>query len=300
MKHSKIAIIGAGTVGSTIAYTLLLKTITAEVILVDIDQTRCHGEILDLSDAMAFNGTSMIRAGTPTDASQADIIIITAGKPQNPGETRLDLFTTNKAIITDIFTSIKPINPQAIIIMVTNPLDPLTMLAQKLSDLPTHQVFGTGTFLDTLRLRGLIAQKTDVAIESVNAYVVGEHGDSQCAVWSSADIAGKPITQFPGIQQKDLDIIAQQVKDKAYEIIQCKGSTAFGIAACVTKICEAIIFNQKIVIPLSTYIKDYKTCLSMPAILGENGIEKILSMTLNDNEQKIVSDSAQQLHKFLI
>src|SRR5260221_11629890 len=135
MKHSKIAIIGAGTVGSTIAYTLLIKTITDEVILVDIDQTRCDGEILDLSDAMFFNGTSIIRAGTPADAAQADIIIITAGKPQKPGETRLDLFATNKAIVTDIFTSIKQINPQAIIVMVTNPLDPLTMLAQKLSGL---------------------------------------------------------------------------------------------------------------------------------------------------------------------
>ena len=300
MKHSKIAIIGAGTVGSTIAYTLLLKTIAAEVILVDIDQTRCHGEILDLSDAMFFNGTSMIRAGNPADAAQADIIIITAGKPQKPDETRLDLFATNKAIITNIFTSIKPINPQAIIIMVTNPLDPLTMLAQKFSGLPTHQVFGTGTFLDTLRLRGFVAQKSNVAIESVNAYVIGEHGDSQCAVWSSADIAGTPITQFPGMHQKDLDLIAQQAKDKAYEIIQCKGSTAFGIAACVTKICEAIIFNQKIVIPLSIYIEEYKTCLSMPVILGENGIEKILSIPLNDNEQKALTDAAQQLHSFLI
>ncbi len=300
MKHSKIAIIGAGTVGSTIAYTLLLKTITAEVILVDIDQTRCHGEILDLSDAMFFNGASMIRAGSPSDAAQADIIIISAGKPQKPGETRLDLFTTNKAIIANIFTSIKPINPQAIVIMVTNPLDPLTMLAQKLSGLPAHQVFGTGTFLDTLRLRGLIAQKTDVAAESINAYVIGEHGDSQCAVWSSADIAGTSITQFPGMHQKDLDLIAQQAKDKAYEIIQCKGSTAFGIAACVAKICEAIIFNQKIVIPLSIYIEEYKTCLSMPVILGENGIEKILSIPLNDNEQKTLTDAAQQLHSFLI
>jgi L-lactate dehydrogenase len=300
MKHSKIAIIGAGTVGSTIAYTLLLKTITAEIVLVDIDQTRCHGEILDLSDAMFFNGTSSIYAGTPQDAAQADIIIIAAGKPQNPGESRSDLFTANKTIISNIFASIKPINPQAIIIMVTNPLDPLTMLAQKLSDLPKHQVFGTGTFLDTLRLRGLISQKTGIATSSINAYVIGEHGDSQCVVWSSADIAGTPITQFSGIQQKNLDAIAQQVKDKAYEIIQCKGSTSFGIAACVAKICEAVIFNQKIVIPLSTYLEQYKTCLSMPAILGENGIEKILSIPLNDDEEEKLLNSAQQLYKFLI
>jgi L-lactate dehydrogenase len=300
MKHSKIAIIGAGTVGSTIAYTLLLKTITAEIILIDIDQTRCHGEILDLSDAISFNGTSTIRAGSPADIAQADIIIITAGKPQKPGETRLDLFTANKTIVANIFTSIKPINPQAIIIMVTNPLDPMTMLAQQLSGLPIHQVFGSGTFLDTLRLRGLIAQKTNVASSSVNAYVIGEHGDSQCVVWSSADIAGTPITEFPGIQKKDLDIIAHQVKNKAYEIIECKGSTAFGIAACIAKICEAIIFNQKIVIPLSTYIEQYQTYLSMPAVLGENGIEKTISIPLNNDEANAISSSAQQLQKFLI
>lgn len=300
MKHSKIAIIGAGVVGSTTAYTLLLKTITAEIILVDIDQTRCHGEILDLSDAMFFNGTSVVRSGTPQDAAQADIIIIAAGKPQKPGETRLELLATNKKVISDIFTSIKPTNPQAIIIMVTNPLDPLTMLAQKLSGLPTHQVFGTGTFLDTLRLRGLIAKKTNVAPSSVNAYVIGEHGDSQCIAWSSADIAGTPITEFPGIEQKDLDLMAQQVKDKVYEIIQCKGSTSFGIAACVTAMCEAIVFNQKIVMPLSTYIEQYKTCFSMPTVLGENGIETILSIPLNDDEQKKLSNSAQQLYNLLI
>jgi len=300
MKHSKIAIIGAGIVGSTTAYALILKKIAAEIMLIDINEMRCHGEILDLSDAMFFNGTSQVRAGNPTDAAQADIIIIAAGKAQNPGESRLDLLKTNKSIISDIFASIKPINPQTIIIMVTNPLDPLTMLAQTLSGLPRNQVFGTGTFLDTLRLRGFIAQKIGVAPSSINAYVIGEHGDAQCVAWSSAEIAGTPITQFPSIEKKDLDLMAQQVKDKAYEIIQCKGSTSFGIAACVAAMCEAIVFDQKIVLPLSTYIPEYDICLSMPAVLGENGIEKILPIPLSDDEQKKLSDSAQQLRDLLI
>ncbi|HEX4068809.1 MAG TPA: L-lactate dehydrogenase [Candidatus Babeliales bacterium] len=295
MKHSKIAIIGAGTVGSTIAYALLLKTIIAEVILVDIDQTRCHGEILDLSDATFFNGSSQIRAGTPQDAAQSDIIIIAAGKAQDPGETRLDLLKANHKIISNIFDSIKPVHPQAIIIMVTNPLDPLTMLAQKLSGLPKHQVFGTGTFLDSLRLRGIVAQKINIAPSSVNAYVIGEHGDAQCAAWSSADIAGTPITQFPDLAN-NLDSIAQQVKDKAYEIIQCKGSTSFGIATCVAAICEAIVFDQKTVIPLSVYMQEYKVYFSMPVVVGENGIEKILSIPLNNDEQKKIFNSAQKLY----
>ena len=216
MKHSKIAIIGAGSVGSTTAYALLLKKLTAEIILVDIDEVRCRGEILDLSDALSFGGTTNIRAGNAQDAAQADIIIITAGKAQTPGQTRPELLEANKPILSHIFFTIKPINPQAIIIIVTNPLDALTSLAQTLSGLPQNQVFGTGTFLDTLRLRSIIGKTLNVGPSSVNAYVIGEHGDSQCVAWSSADIAGTPILQFPEITEKKLEIITQQAKDKAY------------------------------------------------------------------------------------
>lgn len=295
MKHSKIAIIGAGIVGSTTAYALILKKITSEIILVDVNETHCHGEILDLSDAISFDGTSQVRAGSAADAAQADIIIIAAGKAQKTGETRADLFASNKKIISDICTSIKPINPQAIIIMVTNPLDPLTLLAQSLADLPRNQIFGAGTFLDTLRLHSIIAQKLNIAPQSVNAYILGEHGDSQFVAWSAAEISGIPIVDYQGIEKKDLELFAQQVKDKAYEIIACKGSTAFGIATCVATMCEAIIFNQKIIIPLSTYIQQYNLCLSMPAILGENGIEKILPIPLHNDEQKQLTYSANQL-----
>jgi L-lactate dehydrogenase len=300
MKHSKIAIIGAGTVGSTTAYALLLKHITAEVILVDVNEVRCRGEILDLSDTVAFDGASKIRSGTAQDAAQADIIIIAAGKAQAPGQTRLDLLSTNKKIITDIFTSIKPINEAAIVIMVTNPLDSLTALAQSMSGLPRKQVFGTGTFLDTLRLRGIIAEKTGVARESVHAYVIGEHGDAQCVAWSSAEIAGIPIAEYGGIKEKDFDEISQQAKNIAYEIIACKGSTHFGIAACVAAICEAIIFDQKLVMPLSTYIEEYDIVFSMPVVLGENGIEKVLSIPLNNEERKKLEKSAQELKKVLL
>jgi len=297
MKHSKIAVIGAGTVGSTTAYALLLKNISAEIILVDIDQTRCHGEILDLSDALAFDKASKIRSGNSQDAAQADIIIIAAGKAQTPGQTRIELLAANKKIITDVFAAIKPINQTAIVIMVTNPLDTLTALAQSISGLPRNQVFGTGTFLDTLRLRGIIAEKVGVAKKSVHAYVIGEHGDSQCVAWSAAEIAGIPIAQLPGMEQKDFERIAQQVKDKAYDIIACKGSTHFGIAATVATICESIIFNQKMVIPLSTYIEGYDVVFSMPCVLGENGIERILPIPLNDVEQKKLRNSAEQLKK---
>lgn len=297
MKHSKIAIIGAGSVGSTIAYALLLKNVTAEIILIDIDEARCHGEILDLSDACISDNSSKISSGNPTDAAQADIIIIAAGKAQNPNETRLDLLNTNKKIITDIFIAIKPINPQAIVIMVTNPLDPLTALAQSLSGLPRNQVFGTGTFLDTLRLRGILSEKTNIARESIHAYVIGEHGDSQVVAWSSAEIAGTPLIQCEGLREEDFEIIAQQAKDIAYEIIACKGSTHFGIATCVAHICQAIIFDQKVVMPLSTYIPEYDVVFSMPVILGESGIEKIISIPLSDCEHKKLQQCAEQLRR---
>jgi L-lactate dehydrogenase len=179
--------------------------------------------------------------------------------------------------------------------MVTNPLDQLTALAQSLSGLPHNQVFGTGTFLDTLRLRSIIAEKLHIAQESIHAYVIGEHGDSQCAVWSSAEIAGTPLTKFPGLEKKDFALMAQQVQDKAYEIISCKGSTYFGIATCVAKICSIIIADQKMIIPLSTYVAEYDCCLSMPAVLGKNGIEKIVPIALNDEEQKKLAASAEQL-----
>lgn len=299
MKHSKIAIIGAGSVGSTTAYALLLKKITAEIILVDINENRCHGEILDLSDTLSFGNTSQISTGTAQDAGRADIIIIAAGKAQTPGQTRADLWQSNATIITNIINSIKPINPQAIIIMVTNPLDALTGLTQSLSGLPHNQVFGSGTFLDTLRLRGIIAQKINIDPASVNAYVIGEHGDSQCVAWSSADIAGTPIEKFPGITKKDLEIFTQQTKDKAYEIIACKGSTFFGIATCVAAICEAIIFNQNTIMPLSIYIPEYNSYLSMPAVLGENGIQKIIPIPLNNDEKQKLYESSQQLQKLV-
>ena len=299
MKHSKIAIIGAGFVGSTTAYALLLKKIVAEIILVDINEIRCRGEILDLSDVLSFDETSQIRAGTPQDAANADIIVIAAGKAQEPNEDRRKLLHVNKAIFDSLFASIKPINPQAIIIIVTNPLDLMTYHAQSLAGLARNQVFGTGTYLDTLRLQGIIAKIAGVAQESVDGYVLGEHGDSQFPAWSSVQIAGIPIEQYPTIQRADLDTIAKTVKDKAYEIIACKGSTYFGIATCVARICEAIVFDQKLVIPLSTYIPEYEICLSMPVILGENGIEKIVPIPLNSDEQKKLSNSAEQLQCYL-
>lgn len=297
MKVSKIAIIGAGSVGTTTAYALILQNTAAEIILVDIDQARCRGEVLDLSDALPLSQTTLVHAGTMADAGQSDIIIIAAGARQKSGQTRADLVDTNKKVIASIIAHMQPIAPHAIIIMVSNPLDVLTLHAQELAGIARSQIFGTGTFLDSLRLRKLIAQKIDVAEESIHAYILGEHGDTQFPAWSLAHVDGVPLAQFPALTLPVLEDFAQQARDKAYEIISCKDATFFGIAACVAKMCHAILFDQKLVLPLSTYQEEFGVCLSMPAVLSKNGIEKQLDVDLTSGEQEKLERSAQALKK---
>lgn len=297
MKGFRIAIIGAGRVGATTAYTIMQHNLASEIILIDANDRRCSGEIFDLSDALAFCQTSSIKSGCTSDARDADIIIITAGIAQTPNQTRLELLQTNAKIMHDIFAQLKPINPEALIIMVTNPVDIMTCLAQKLSGLPHAQVFGSGTLLDSERLRFLLAQKLNISLQSINAYILGEHGDTQFPAWSSADIGGKPITQYPGITQKELDELAETTKKRAYEIIACKGYTAWGVASCVTELCKSIIFDQKRVIPVASFQESLGVCLSMPAIIGMHGIEGFVEIPLNSQEKEQLEKSAQALRE---
>ncbi len=298
MKHFKISIIGAGAVGSTVAYALMLKNVAAEIRLIDIDEIRSRGEILDLSDALSFCGPSQIQKGTSQDASNSDIIVVAAGKRQKPGEDRVKLLAINKEIIKSIFDDIKPINKNSIVIMVTNPVDAITYFAQQFSDLPKTQVFGSGTFLDTQRLRGQLSKRLHIAEQSIHAYILGEHGDSQFAAWSCARIAGIPLDKF-GLTEQDLSVIAKETRNKAYEIIAYKGSTYYGIATCVAAICRTIIFNQNRVTPLSCYTQEFDICLSLPVILGREGIRKILKLPLNEIEQKQLAQSAESIKKIL-
>lgn len=299
MKLPKIAIIGAGSVGTTTAYALILQNIDAEIILADINEVRCHGEVLDLSDARALYGQPQVRTGTAHDVRQADIIIIAAGLRQKPEQARRELFDANKKVVIDIIEQIKPLQTHAIIIMVSNPLDALTMVAQKISGLPRNQVFGTGTFLDSQRLRELVSGRIGINEKSIHAYILGEHGDTQFPAWSTARIAGKPLLDYIQCSEKDLDDIAHAVKNKAYEIISCKGATFFGIAACVSAICRTILADEKRVTPLSCYIEKFDVCLSMPVVLGARGIEQILDVPLNAKEEQQLVDSAQSIRTLL-
>ncbi len=295
MKHTKIAIIGAGSVGSTTAYALLLKNVAAEIMLIDIDEIRCKGETLDLSDALPFCKPSKITKKTFKDAAQADIIIITAGARQKQGQSRIDLLQTNKKIIQTICNNLQPLSKHAIVIIITNPVDLMTYHAQQCLSLPKKQIFGSGTMLDTQRLRSLLSEKLSIAEQSIDAYILGEHGDTQFAVLSSAQVDGMKLLDFPEITSEILFKLENEAKNRAQEIIDYKGATYFGIAACVATICEAIVYDQKLVTPLSCFQEQFGVCLSMPVVIGAHGIEKQLEIALNPQEQEKLAHSAQSL-----
>eukprot|EP01116_Phalansterium_solitarium_P003722 TRINITY_DN1454_c0_g1_i1.p2 TRINITY_DN1454_c0_g1~~TRINITY_DN1454_c0_g1_i1.p2 ORF type:complete len:307 (+),score=128.05 TRINITY_DN1454_c0_g1_i1:122-1042(+) len=299
VNQTKISIIGAGSVGAAIAYALMFKKVAAEMLLVDIDTARRDGEVLDMSDGAFYTGTK-VKAGSYQEAGQTDIVVITAGVKQREGETRLQLLDRNRRILTSVIDSMKPLNPNLIIILVTNPCDIMTTFAQRVSGLPRSQVFGSGTFLDTQRLRKAVADRIQVSETAVHAYIIGEHGDSQVAAFSSATVGGMPLLDFPvepRLTIDELSTMADQAKNKAYAIIKAKGATYFGIASVVASICESIVFNQQTIRPVSCYIDKYQTYVSMPCVLGSKGIERILELPLSDEEKAAFESSATKLRE---
>ena len=290
---SSVAIIGAGNVGSTAAYALMMRNLVSSLILVDVDEKRCQGEVYDLIGALSFGGASDIQKGTMKDAGQADIAIIAAGKAQKPNQTRLELLQANKSIMQSIIESMQPLRKDLIIIVVTNPVDILTTLVQDSAGLPRNQIFGSGTMLDSQRLRSIISERLTIAQKSIHLYVLGEHGDSQFVAWSLANIGGIPLLQFPGLNQSFLDECAIKAKNYAYEIIACKGSTSFGIAGCISAYCQNILFDLNRVTPVSCYQEDFGICLSMPAVLGAGGIQQILKPPFSQEEQEKLANSAK-------
>ncbi len=296
MKSTKISIIGTGNVGATTAYTLILKNLGSEIILVDRNEEKCDGEVRDLSDAIPFSEVSHVRQGTLKEAGQAEIIIITAGVGKiEKGQTRLDLININKEILKDIIEGMKPLNKNAIIIMVANPVDILTCIAQEISGLPRKQVMGSGTLLDTQRLRGYLSEKLDISEYSIHAYVLGEHGNSQFVAWTHSNVAGIPLNKFCEITGKCMKDIAEDTMKEAYKIIEEKGATYYGIAACVSEICENIIYDQKRVMPVSSYQEKFGICFSMPTVLGCDGVKEVLDIELSDDEKNALEKSAKQL-----
>lgn len=291
-----MAIIGAGSVGSAIAFACLMRSVVSELLINDFNTKVCKGQVLDLQDA-AFVSNTKVRIGTPKECGQADIIVITAGARQRPGESRDELVQRNQDILKSVLSGMQPIKPTAILMLVANPVNVLTCMAQKMSGLPPRQVIGTGTYLDSIRFRVAMKERLRVSESSVHAYVVGDHGDKQVAVWSSADVGGKPLLSFEELQGLDQDDVAHQVAHKAYGIIDLKGATSFGIAAVVSELALCITLNKLCVIPVSVYCPRFDACLSFPVSLGTNGVEKIVYPEMNEKELALVQASAEATRK---
>ncbi|KAL6709718.1 hypothetical protein ACN47E_001147 [Coniothyrium glycines] len=295
---TSIAILGCGDVGSTLAYTLILQPICSEVILVDLKKELLEAQVRDLNDATFRGGSGVkVRGGTHKDAGQADIVVITAGAKQKPGESRLSLLSRNLHILSSIFSAMAPMAPHTVLLLVANPVDILTYFARRLSGLPEAQVLGTGTSLDSARLRGVLAQRAEVAPSSIDAYVLGEHGDSQFIAWSSASIGTTPLRLA---MQEHLtptfkaEILAH-TRGAAGAIIAAKGCTAYGIGNIAASICKYILFDSRSVRPLSFYQPELGCCLSMPAVVGRKGIVKAMPIQLDEEEREELEKCAKGL-----
>ena len=304
----KVAMIGCGFVGSASAFALMQSGLFSEMVLLDADQNKAEGEALDISHGLPFAKPMQIYAGGYDDITDAAIIIVSAGASQKPGETRLDLVKKNVGIFSMIMPEIAKREVKGILLIVANPVDILTFVAQKQSGLPESRVFGSGTVLDTARLKYLLGEHLRVDSRSVHAYIIGEHGDSEMAAWSCANVSGLPLDSFCEMRghhnhDEAMHQIADQVKNSAYEIIEKKHATYDGIAMSVKRICEAIIRDEKSILPVSSMLHgEYGiegVTLSMPAVVGKNGIEKLVPIRLSEEEQGQLKVSADTLKAVL-
>lgn len=304
----KVAVIGCGFVGSTIAYTLMQKGTFSEMVLLDAAQGKAEGEAMDISHGLPFAHAMDIYAGTYEDIADAAVVIITAGANQKPGETRLDLVQKNSRIMRSIISEVKRVNCEGILLIVSNPVDILTEVALRESGFPKERVIGSGTVLDTARLKYLVSEKLNVDSRNVHAFIAGEHGDSELAVWSCANIYGISIDEFAKIRgfrdfTKEKDEIYHAVRDSAYEIIERKGATYYGIGMAAAKIAEAIVRDSHTVVPVSVSLNgEYglsDLCLSIPAVIGSRGAEQVLEISLNAEEEERLRRSADELKEVL-
>lgn len=298
-----VAVIGAGNVGAAVTYAITLRNLASKVSLIDINEHKEEGEVMDIADGICFVETGCVRRGDFEDARTADVVVITAGAPQKEGESRLDLLEKNKTIMKAICKSIGTLKKETIVVVVTNPVDIMTQYVQTLLKLPRHRVFGTGTALDTARLRTAIGQELGVSAKNVTGFVVGEHGDSECVAWSSVHVAGIPVEGIKQLNSKKQKRIEQEVAMEAYEIIKRKGATYFGIATTTAEIVEAIVHDQKVILPVSTYVETWNgvsnICMGVPAVIGKDGIEKVWPLLLNRTEKARVMLSSKAIKKGL-
>lgn len=300
----KVAVIGCGFVGATSAFSLIQTGLFSEMVLIDANAKKAEGEAMDLSHGSAYLTPMNIYAGTYDDIVDAGIIVITAGANQKPNETRLDLVKKNVQIFKSIIPEIKKRNCEGILLIVSNPVDILTEVALKLSGFPSNRVIGSGTVLDTARLKYVLGKHLQVDPRDVHAYIIGEHGDSELVVWSGAQVAGIHINHFCELRghfnhEEAMERLAQEVRDSAYEIIERKGATYYGVAVAVKRIATAIVKDEHAVLPVSSLMQGEfglnDLCLSIPTVIGQNGVEKVVDIYLNNDENDKLQSSARAL-----
>ena len=308
LNERKVAVVGCGFVGSASAFALMESGLFSEMVLIDVNKEKAEGEALDISHGLPFAKPMQIYAGDYKDAADAAVVVVTAGAGQKPGETRLDLVKKNVGIFKSIIPEIAKYNKDGILLIVANPVDILTYAAAKLSGFPENRVFGSGTVLDTARLKYLLGEHLEIDSRSVHAFIIGEHGDSEIAAWSSANVSGIPLNDFCEMRghyehDKSMKRIADDVKNSAYGIIEKKGATYYGIAMSVRRICEAIIRDEKSILPISSIQHgDFGidgVALSMPAIVGRDGVLGSVPIKLNDEEIAALQESANTLKKVI-
>ncbi|MEA4909472.1 MAG: L-lactate dehydrogenase [Chloroflexi bacterium] len=289
----RVAVVGAGNVGSTFAYALMLSGLATEIVLIDANHAKAEGEAMDLNHGVPLASPARFWAGEYSDCAGAAVTVVTAGSAQRPGETRLDLVQRNAVIFRQIISQIVQYNPQGIILVATNPVDVLTYVAWKVSGLSPERVFGSGTILDTARFRYLLSQHFSVDPRSVHAYIIGEHGDSEVPVWSLANIAGMRLDDYCEAndlqcQDEALGKIFTQTRDAAYEIINRKGATYYAVATGLLRIVEAILRDQGTVLSVSSLMQDYYgidgVYLSLPTVIDRDGIKRVVRLKLEQEE----------------
>jgi L-lactate dehydrogenase len=304
----KVAVVGTGLVGSTFAYALLLNGLGGEIVLLDLNRQRAEGEAMDLNHAAPLSNPVRVWAGDYPDLAGADVVVVAAGTAQRSGETRLDLVKRNAAIFRDIIPRIVAHNQTGILLIATNPVDVLSYVAWKASGFPSPRVIGSGTILDTARFRYLLGERLDVDPRSVHAYIIGEHGDSEVPVWSLANLAGMRLNEFCSrerlkLSPEDRERIFQQTRDAAYEIIQRKGATYYAVAVGLLRIVESILRDQHTVFSVSSLVPGYygieDVYLSLPAVIGQGGVERVLHLPLSEQETAALCQSAAVLRGVL-
>jgi len=305
---NKVVIVGAGSVGATYAYALMQGGQAREIVLLDRDRDKALGEVMDLQHGISFIRPVDIKLGTYEDCADADLVVVTAGAKQKPGETRLDLAARNADLVIGIVAEIMRSRFQGVLLMVSNPVDVLTYVAWKASGLPRGRVFGSGTVLDSARLRSLLSIHCRVDSHNIHGYIIGEHGDSEVAAWSAATIGGIPIRHYCAQclrcpAEGHYTQLLGEVKQAAYEVISRKGATFYAIGLSLTQITEAILRDEHRILPVSTVLEEYNgirdVALSLPALIGREGVERVLNLELAPDEMQALRDSARVIKSSL-